>query len=120
MDNFITRWVWIDDRTEEEVKIPTVWAICWQCQGDGMLPYGGGVSYTGSEWAEACDGDPDFAEDYRSGNYDRPCSECRSTGKVREENWESLPERIQTALEEAARIDAEIDAQSAAERRMGC
>lgn len=58
--------------------IPTRWAICGTCAGNGASS-----AYLGAFTREQMDEDPDFAEDYMQGVYDRPCDDCEGTGKVR-------------------------------------
>ncbi len=78
-----------DDGTKEDLSLPVEDrpffivkahnAVCEECDGSGVTTRhiesdGGG--FTSSEWDEVCDGDPEFAENYLSGVYDRPCPEC--------------------------------------------
>lgn len=109
-----------DDGTER--TLPTRWAICGACDGDGRTSRhieracGG---FTASEWAEECDGDPDFADDYFAGRYDRACDECDGSGKVREVNEEALSDEDREALREQREADRYLAAERAAERRWG-
>lgn len=64
---------------EREVRLPTCWAICYECQGEGVRALGG-MAITESEWREW---DFEDRETYFSGGYDRPCEECGGSGKVR-------------------------------------
>ena len=73
-----------DDDVEIEIELPGKYEICDSCRGEGVTTRhiecdGGG--FTASEWAEACNDDPDFAEDYFGGVYDQPCPDCLN-GKV--------------------------------------
>lgn len=63
----------------QEVALPASWHICGTCDGDGTSS-----AYLGSFTREDFDEDPDFAEDYMRGGYDRPCPTCGGTGKVAE------------------------------------
>src|ERR1039458_2455528 len=67
--------------TATVLELPTHWEICGECRGEGKSSEHLGC-YTASEFAESFD--PDEAEDYFNGVYDRPCSDCGGTGKVRE------------------------------------
>jgi|HubBroStandDraft_3_1064219.scaffolds.fasta_scaffold181248_2 hypothetical protein len=70
------------DGSQLEIELPTTWAVCPVCEGDGTHVNPaidcGGLS------AEDFDEDPDFAEDYRSGVYDVTCGHCggRTTVQV--------------------------------------
>ena len=62
----------LDDR---DFELPFRWEVCGTCRGKGRhvnpaIDADHGI--TPEEFAE----DPDFAEDYFSGVYDVPCSEC--------------------------------------------
>lgn len=110
-----------DGDYEEDLELPCRWEVCGSCDGSGVTTRhiecdGGG--FTSSEWAEMCDGDPDFAEDYMSGKYDRPCEECngRRVAPVidMEEDdprWAAINERIEGERQYRAEVEAE--------RRMG-
>jgi RecJ-like exonuclease len=106
-----------------ERKLPMCWEICSACRGEGTTtrhiePDGGG--FTASEWAEACDGDDEFEENYFSGRYDRPCEECSGTGKVRVVDEQACsPEELE-AWREECEAERYLRAERDAERRMGC
>jgi len=72
IDNFLE---FIRDETGRTPH--TEWAICSRCRGNGTS-----TAYLGdvTEWLRE---DPDAAEDYFGGMYDKPCDECSGTGKVR-------------------------------------
>lgn len=79
---------------------PTKWEICPRCSGNGTTTRHLG-GFTASEWAEACDGDPDFEENYFSGAYDRPCDECNGSGKVKVVDTDQLtPEQLEAYRQE--------------------
>lgn len=112
--------------TEHEVKFPARWIICEACDGNATTTRhiecdGGG--FTASEWAEACGDDPDFADDYFSGRYDRPCDDCRGLGRIQVIDEEAVTGWREKILLKAywaqERDNREIDAMQAAERRMG-
>lgn len=61
------------------------WSICSSCEGEGKSSaYLGDFSQ--SDMAE----DPEFAEAYFDGAYDRACPDCKGLGRVEELN-ELLP-----------------------------
>jgi DnaJ-class molecular chaperone len=110
-----------DDGAER--TLPTRWEICDACRGNGTTTRhiecdGGG--FTASEWAEACDGDPDFSSDYFSGVYDRPCPECRGTGKVQVVDEDAIDPEDRAAWAAQDEADRYIAAEREAERRFGC
>lgn len=51
-------------------------AICDDCRGTGST-----VAYLGdvTDWMQE---DPEFAEDYLAGAYDKPCPCCKGSGRV--------------------------------------
>lgn len=64
----------VEDEDGEEHQLPTVWAVCPTCNGEGKhinpsIDAGGLSDYSLSE-------DPDFADEYLSGAYDVPCYQC--------------------------------------------
>ena len=101
-----------DTETEEVVEIPTVWAICDVCKGDGKSS-----AYLGVISEEDMD-DTEWMDDYMAGRFDRPCVACTG-GKVAipDDGWlnrnPSIRDRYQDDLVEKSRYDAEC----AAERR---
>jgi len=112
--------------SEIEWSFPSRWAICGACNGHGTTTRhiecdGGG--FTASEWAEACGDDPQFADDYFSGRYDRPCPDCDGLGRVTEideERVTSWRDRIALkAYHQQERDEAEYQEICAMERRMG-
>ena len=108
------------DGEEYEISLPSRWAICDACRGDGTTTRhiecdGGG--FTASEWNEACHDDPDFADDYRSGVYDRACPDCDGSGKVQEIDDERLTDEQRAAYEAEAEAERFCRAERDAERR---
>lgn len=109
-----------------EWTFPARWEICFTCDGHATTTRhiecdGGG--FTASEWAEACGDDPEFAEDYFAGRYDRPCPDCKGLGRVQvidRERVTSWRDKIALRAYDAQLADdAEIEAIHAMERRMG-
>jgi hypothetical protein len=109
-----------------EVDFPAKWHICGSCDGHATTTRhiecdGGG--FTASEWADACGDDPDFADDYFSGRYDRACPNCNGLGRVHTIDEDAVTGwRLKVLLQayrKQQRDDADIDAIQRAERRMG-
>jgi len=112
-----------DDGSETEHNLPARWEICDSCCGNGTTTRhiecdGGG--FTGSEWAEACNDDPDFEENYFSGVYDRACPDCNGSGKVQVVDRDRVSPAILASMDADADEEYEYQAMRAAERRMGC
>lgn len=72
----------LDDGEVEEVKLPTVKAVCPGCRGTGshVNPSIDGNGLTREDF----DNDPDFAEGYMRGDYDVTCQECDGANVVDE------------------------------------
>jgi len=100
-----------------EIEVPTRWAICGLCEGHGLSSAHLG-SFTASEFQSACDCDPNFAEDYRSGAYDRRCENCGGSGKVVVVDLDKLTSEHRKQYKEQCEADAEFRAEQDAERRM--
>ena len=110
-----------DPRTQKRPEIPeglpTCWAICDLCSGDGRVVNpsidAGGLSEDNMD-------DFDFMEAYRDGMYDIACPHCSGSGKVREidRNRSDFAEKI-AEYDEDMTMEAELDAESRAERMMG-
>jgi hypothetical protein len=98
---------------------PTRWAICDACDGEGARAMGG-RDFTGSEWRQACNDDPDFADHYFGGVYDTACDCCGGTGKIRVPDYERMTPAQIEAMQIEAEADAYIRAEHEAERRFGC
>jgi len=96
---------------EVEVTLPTRWAICSTCSGDGKHSLHHGA-FSGQRLEEA-QHDEDFWEDYISGQYDKVCDSCEGTGKVREVCEEKLTPEQKQALQE----DRDFEDEQYAERR---
>ena len=104
---------------DEFGPLPKSWAICDTCHGDGGEAFGGGVAFTSSEWAEACDGDEDFAENYFKGRYDEPCRDCGGSGKVKVLDRDQCSAETLKNFDEWMRDSHAANAESLAEKRMG-
>lgn len=68
-------------------KVPAHWEICSCCNGEGKSS-----AYLGAYSREEFDREFDYEEQerYFAGEYDRPCEECRGSGKVLEVNYDQL------------------------------
>lgn len=109
----------------EDALFRTHLEVCGLCEGRGTttahVEHDGG-GFTSSEWAEACAEDHDFAEDYISGNYDRPCPECKGKNVVPvvdEDNDPELLVALRTASEESMQAERDIYWESHYERMIG-
>jgi hypothetical protein len=114
------------NRTEIVATFPARWVICPACEGNATTtrhiePDGGG--FTATEWADACGDDPDFADDYFGGRYDRPCPDCAGLGRMMIIDESAIVGwRAKILFKhycEQLSDSAEIDAIQAAERRAG-
>lgn len=104
---------WINDT---EVTIASKFEVCPDCKGKGSS-----TAYLGAYTADDLDeAGPEFLEDVRAGNYDRPCDACEGLRVI------EVPDtlRMSGAEREAwntEQIEAARDAaEAAAERRVGC
>lgn len=98
-----------------EIELPFKWVICSDCRGDGKSSAYLGA-YTRSEMDEA---GPEFCDDYMAGRYDRPCDGCEGLGRVKVADKARISKLNWREWVAQCRADREIDAISAAERRMG-
>jgi RecJ-like exonuclease len=114
------------NRDALKASFPARWVICPACEGHATTTRhiecdGGG--FTADEWAEACGDDEDFADDYFSGRYDRPCPDCNGLGRIMVIDEDQVTGWRETILLKAYRAQQrdsrEIDAMQEAERRMG-
>ena len=120
-----------DGEVEETIKVPSKFEVCPECEGCGtdrgrsVECDGGG--FTASEWAEACDDDPDYGDDdepgfarkYFSGFYDRPCECCKGKRVIEVIDRDRADPAIVARYDEQVQADAEYAAQRRAEMRMG-
>ncbi len=99
------------------ITFPAKYEVCETCHGEGKHSHcvdGNGIS------REEFDEDPDFAESYFAGHYDRQCEECNGKRVV------LTIDREHANAEDLALYDAEeeeiyqCDRMSYLERQMGC
>lgn len=107
---------------EMPAVVPAKYEVCESCEGSGTTtahiePEGGG--FTSSEWHEMEAGDPDFAEDYFSGKYDRPCEECKGARVVLTPIEEEADPAVMAALWEQVKAETAYQAEVAHQRRYG-
>lgn len=106
----------IYDDEGDLVTLPTRWAICPSCRGEGSSTRYLGA-FTSDDMAEL---GPEFFEDYARGVYDRECDECYGSGKVLEIDTDRATPAQVGAYERHLDALAYMRAEDAAERRMGC
>jgi DnaJ-class molecular chaperone len=109
----------IYDDEGEAIELPFRIALCPECGGRGTTtrhiePDGGG--FTASEWAEACGDDDEFADNYFSGRYDRPCDECDGAGRIAEPDERQMSPTLRKLYREDAEMMRELRAEERAER----
>ncbi len=108
--------------------LPTRWAICSQCEGNGRAEnpaFSNG--FTSEEWSEMCaddmdDGSGSTATRYLAGAYDVPCHPCNSSGKVKIPdvgNMTFAQRRTMVGIRRKEREEHEYQLEAAMERRMG-
>lgn len=105
-----------DPDSGDEVVLPTRWAICSHCRGDGRRALGG-LALTPEFLA---DWDEEDRMAYATGAYDTPCEDCDGSGKVREVDEDLVPERLLEVWWEDCRIVSEMRRADLMERRWGC
>lgn len=102
-----------DDGSEKPV--PFKWIICSSRDGHGKS-----TRYLGAFSAEQMREDPDFAEDYFSGAYDRACDDCAGSGKEKVADLSKMNKADREAWHAQCRDIAEMHAihraETAAER----
>ena len=103
MREMINKIPTVYDDNGEPRELPYKYEICGSCKGHGKSSgYLG--AFTPAQLAE----DPEFAEDYMRGDYDRPCEVCGGSGKVK------VLDRAKTSKADVRRYNE----QCAEERRM--
>jgi hypothetical protein len=97
----------------ENWQPPTTKEVCPSCRGEGKS-----TRYLG-DVTEMCREDPDFAEDYWRGFYDRTCDECQGRNVIDVPDESRWPEVLRIHWKEWEISQAETNAIYEAERRMG-
>lgn len=109
-----------DDGTYvDEIELPTRWAICDCCRGEGKSSlYLGAITQEDREPGGSWE-DPDDFRAYMRGEYDCACDECGGSGKVKVVDEAKIDADTLKAWQEQCRDDADYESLRAAERRMG-
>lgn len=96
-------------------ELPIRWVICPTCDGHGKHSrhIGALTQSDRDEWH------PDELADYMAGGYDRACEPCDGTGKVAVADERQMTKEQRKAYREQIKADREIEAEHAAERRIG-
>ena len=104
-----------DDENDQPVALPTKWAICTTCSGNGGHSRRFGTitsdEFYGPDW------DEDSREAYMRGDYDAQCEDCDGTGKVKVADRSRMTKEQQAKLDAEIRYEQEYQAEVAAERR---
>lgn len=102
-------------RDDDIIELPTKWAICHACEGEGKSS-----AYLGEFTEERMDEmDDEFIEDYIEGRFDRPCDCCGGSGKIKEVDLAMMsPDDIKLYQEQEAERRAD-EREHAMELRMG-
>jgi len=109
-----------DEECAETVEFPLHKEVCGRCRGEGHHDHPAfSNGFTSSDWAEACEDDPDWSENYRSGMYDVPCEECGGLRVVDVIDESKLSADVLKALHERYHEEACYRRECEAERRMG-
>lgn len=99
------------------VELPARYEVCPNCDGHGVKCTLGAM--TGSEYAEACHDDEDFADKYRSGFYDGACHECEGNRVIAVVDKDRLDPVMRKRVNDHYEEQANYAAERAAELRYG-
>jgi hypothetical protein len=108
----------IEDEDGNVIELPSKWAICGTCRGNGSHShrFGALTSDRFNEW------DLDERRAYARGDFDEACTVCDGTGKIRViDEARCTPEQLASWRAEQ-KAEAEVRAEEAAERQYfyGC
>jgi hypothetical protein len=98
---------------EESVKVSCSFGVCPTCEGKGSH-VNPSIDCNGLS-QEDFNEDPDFLEDYLSGQYDVPCYECKGKRVIPV----CTDEKVLQAIEDQQREDEIAEAEYLSEVRMG-
>ncbi len=105
-------------RDGEITKAPITyeWAICDECEGEGSHSRHLGVidHETWNDWQD------DERASYLNGRYDRACIPCHGSGKVKELNYDILPDDVRAWIDNYFRVASECANENYYERLAGC
>lgn len=108
---------WTDAGDEIEISVPAKFALCPRCRGVGshVNPSidGNGIS------PEEFRNDPDFEEAYFRGDYDVACHRCAGEKVIKVVDRERASQEELKAYDDQERELRELEAEEAAERRVG-
>lgn len=104
-----------EDGSTEEKVLPSKWAICPTCDGDGKHSHALGAFTREDMDYEG----PDFMEDYMNGAYDQTCDVCNGSGKIRVLDENACSKEDLEAYTKWERDEAEFQAICRSERMMG-
>lgn len=109
-----------DDGDEIVHELPAKFEVCPRCRGEGshVNPSIDGHGITGEEW-NGPDWDDDSREMYMSGGYDVPCHRCGGKRVIAVLDRDVADPDILKAYDDQERELRELEAEEAAERRMG-
>jgi RecJ-like exonuclease len=93
-----------DDENPDGRALPFKWCICPHCEGNGTSS-----AYLGAFTGEQLRDDPEFAEDYIAGHYDRACDTCGGSGKVKVVDARRTPKADLKAYRRQQADNAECD-----------
>ena len=108
------RYVVDDHLVDEDWRPPVQREKCPQCDGTGASSL-----YLGAFTSEQMSEDPDFADDYWRGGYDRTCETCEGRNVVEIIDDRMLPEDLRESFLEWMADAYQDDAIQRAEWRMG-
>lgn len=101
----------------EDHRIPIVFQVCPICRGSGVH-VNPSIDSQGLT-REDFDRDPDFMDDYMSGNYDVSCYGCRGDRVLPSPDWDRMDLSLRDALRAQIEEDAAYDSQCAMDQAMG-
>jgi hypothetical protein len=99
---------------EQEFDLPCDYEVCGHCRGTGGCSCHLGA-FTRDDLYEQGE---EFIEDYRRGNFDQACEECKGERVVAKLARARIDERILAALDAADEAAAQLRAEERAEYRM--
>lgn len=102
----------IEGPAEVEVSVPAKYDVCGRCQGNGSQDvFDNGVP------SRYFDEDPDFAEDYRSGVYSKPCEKCDGLRVVQVPDRDVADKKALELYERGEEARLQVEYEEQAERR---
>jgi len=109
--------VFTDQGDEVELTIPARFVVCPRCQGAGshVNPAIDGNGISPQEFLE----DPDFEESYFRGDYDVSCYRCGGRRVIKKIDRLKATKAEKKLFDDHERELRELEAEEAAERRVG-